>query len=350
MGISFWARGDSASANNSEINSMGTNKVATTQLTFESSGANGDTKFDFNGGDSDPDTVMIIDGVARTFTVEIMGTLDAKKLNDVNGEDLRGEKVVIVTDDLTGQRYYFMPDRQTSYQTMDEMPNGAIPVSNVSTQENPPLCFLRGSHIDTPAGPRPIETLQAGDLVVTDRGAQPIRWIGHSHLTPTALILDRSLWPVRIRAGALGNGLPTQDLTVSPNHRIVLSGWSLEMHLGLQNALCAAKHLTNGLSIAPWLPDEGVDYFHIMFDTHRMVRAHGIMSESLFLGAQALRHVGPEAMAELRRLFPEIMAAAETATEAGNEAGAKAGNEAASDVGGATALPVLKRHEARLAG
>lgn len=335
MAISFWARGDSSSANNSEINSMGTNKVATTQLTFESSGPGGDTKFDFNGGASDPDTVLIIDGIARTFTVEVVGNLPSiNKLSNVNGEDLRGEKVMIITDDLTGQRYYFLQGRQLSYETMNAMPNGAIPVDNIRNKDNPPLCFLRGTAIDTPDGPRPIESLAAGDLVMTDQGPQPIRWIGHSHLSPLELIVDRSLWPVRIRAGALGNGLPISDLVVSPNHRLVLSGWTLEMHLGIESALCAAKHLTNGLSIASWLPDEGVDYFHIMFDSHLMVRAHGLLSESLFLGGMALRHVGPEAMAELTRLFPEVMARAEE-EDAGRDA---------------TALPVLKRHEARLAG
>lgn len=332
MGISFWARGDSAKANNSEINSSGTSKVATTQLTFESDGANGDTKFDFNDGASDPDTVLIIDGIARTFTVEVTGNLaSVNKLADVNGEDLRGEAVTVITDDLTGQRYYFLSDRQVSFETMDAVPNGAMPVDNIRNKDNPPLCFLRGTLIETPTGPRQIQALQAGDLVITDQGPQPIRWIGSSHLAPTDLILDRSLWPVRIRAGALGNDLPTRDLVVSPNHRIVLSGWSLEMHLGLDSALCAAKHLTNGLSIAAWLPDEGVDYFHIMFDSHLLVRAHGILSESLYLGAQALRHVGPEGLAELTRLFPELMAhRPEQATP--------------------TTLPVLKRHEARLAG
>jgi len=47
--ISFWARGDSATANNASINSQGTNKVATTQLKFVS-GPSGDLNLDHVSG------------------------------------------------------------------------------------------------------------------------------------------------------------------------------------------------------------------------------------------------------------------------------------------------------------
>ena len=67
------------------------------------------------------------------------------------------------------------------------------------------------------------EKLAAGDMVVTmDHGPQPIRWIGSSKRP------DRQLAPILIRKGALGN---TRDLRVSPQHRMLLSGWQAEVLL-----------------------------------------------------------------------------------------------------------------------
>ena len=39
-------------------------------------------------------------------------------------------------------------------------------------------CYAPGTMIDTPDGPRAVETLQVGDLVMTlDHGPQSIRWV-----------------------------------------------------------------------------------------------------------------------------------------------------------------------------
>ena len=76
-------------------------------------------------------------------------------------------------------------------------------------------CFTRGTLIETDKGPRAIETLQAGDLVWTlDAGHQPIRWIGETRLDAQALARAPHLRPIRIAAGALGDGTPSRDLLV----------------------------------------------------------------------------------------------------------------------------------------
>lgn len=52
----------------------------------------------------------------------------------------------------------------TYYQQADSNP-GTIP------------CYAPGTLIDTPDGPRPVQTLQPGDLLLTlDHGPQLIRW------------------------------------------------------------------------------------------------------------------------------------------------------------------------------
>ena len=55
------------------------------------------------------------------------------------------------------------------------------------------------------------------------------------------------------------------------------------------------------------LEADGVEYFHMLFDTHQMVWSNGAVTESLFTGPEALKAVSPEVREEIVSLFPEIM-------------------------------------------
>ena len=83
-------------------------------------------------------------------------------------------------------------------------------------------CLTAGTMIDTPDGPVRIDDLTPGDLVVVmDGPPQPVRMIHAETISGDALKADRALWPVCIQAGALGFGLPRQNLRVSPAHRML---------------------------------------------------------------------------------------------------------------------------------
>ncbi len=160
------------------------------------------------------------------------------------------------------------------------------------------LCFARGTLIETPDGPRYVETLKEGDLVVTqDDGPQPVMWAGSDRqpgIGPNA--------PVRIRAGALGN---LRDLVVSQNHRMLFSGPRAELMFGQTEVLVAAKHLVDGRDI---LIEECpvVHYYHLLFERHQIIFAEGCPAESLHLGSQALKTVGPEERDEIIARFPDL--------------------------------------------
>lgn len=86
------------------------------------------------------------------------------------------------------------------------------------------ICFAAGTQLMTPTGPRAIEDIAVGDLVLTvDRGPQPVRWRGKRKLDAIDLHIAPHLRPIRIKAGALGPDLPERDLVVSPQHRILVS-------------------------------------------------------------------------------------------------------------------------------
>ncbi|MFT4012105.1 MAG: Hint domain-containing protein [Paracoccus sp. (in: a-proteobacteria)] len=175
---------------------------------------------------------------------------------------------------------------------------------------DPPVfvCFRSGTMIATDKGERPVEDLRAGDLVLThDHGPQPIRWIGCKSLGGALLGLFPTLRPVRIRAGALGSGLPRRDLYLSQQHRVLVRSRIAESLLGGPEVLVAAKHLTGLPGIE--IDQENVDlrYFHMLFDRHEIVLSEGAQTESLFTGPEAMKALPPETRAEVMALFPKLL-------------------------------------------
>lgn len=168
------------------------------------------------------------------------------------------------------------------------------------------VCFTRGTLIATPTGMRKVEDLQVGDLVETlDHGAQPIRWISSRKISGESLAARPELRPIRIPAGALGDGYPAEDLLVSPQHRMALSSAIIRRMFDQDEVLVSAKHLIGYAGIAPEPPSE-VEYFHFVLDQHELVWANGTLTETMLTGPMALKALGPEQCRELSLIFPEI--------------------------------------------
>jgi hypothetical protein len=180
---------------------------------------------------------------------------------------------------------------------------GSITLTGVSganlTRDNTNVaCFVMGTLIDTPDGPRAIEALARGDLVHTlDNGPQPVLWTGARSVSAEGILA-----PVHIKAGAMGNH---SALEVSPQHRILVSGWKAELLFGEPEVLVAAVHLVNECTIVRRY-GPGVTYLHILFDDHQIVSAHGLLSESFHPGAVGLSGVSHDSRRELETLFPEL--------------------------------------------
>jgi len=168
------------------------------------------------------------------------------------------------------------------------------------------ICFTRGTLIDTPDGPRLIEDLKVGDLILTlDHGAKPVQWIGSRSISSSTLKRQPNLCPIRIRAGALGPDLPATDLLVSPQHRVMLSSRIVAQMFDTDEVLVPAKKLL-GLPGVEVVSDSPVEYFHLLLESHEIVIANGAPCETLLLGRMALKALGIEARREIALLFPEI--------------------------------------------
>ena len=97
------------------------------------------------------------------------------------------------------------------------------------------------ARIDTATGPRAAGDLRPGDMVQTrDHGPQPLRSV--QPLTGEAAPVGRH-GMVRVAAGALGPGCPARDLTLSPDQRILLSGWAVDIVAAEAEGLVALRDL-----------------------------------------------------------------------------------------------------------
>ena len=185
----------------------------------------------------------------------------------------------------------------------DGSPNGEFRFLNI---ENIIPCFTPESLVETAMGLRRAEDLRAGDRVLTrDNGFQEIRWACASPLTASELSRRPNLRPVRIRAGALGGGLPERDMLVSPNHRMLISGPETALYFAEPEVLVAAKFLVNGTGVTR-VEVGAVNYIHFMFDRHEVVRADGAWSESFQPGDYTLAAIDQDQRQEILALFPDL--------------------------------------------
>jgi len=157
------------------------------------------------------------------------------------------------------------------------------------------VCFLAGTHIRTPAGETAIETLRIGDPILTADGRTlPIRWIGVDTVT-TEFADPLRAFPVRMRAGSLGDHLPVRDLLVSPDHAMFLGG-----------VLVQAGAMLNGVSITREtnMP-RTFKYYHLEIEQHCLILAEGAATETFVDNADRMSF---DNWAEHRALFGDAEA------------------------------------------
>lgn len=170
-----------------------------------------------------------------------------------------------------------------------------------------PPCFTPGTLVRVPGGERAVETLAPGDRVETrDHGAQPLVWVGRVHVNAARFAATPAFVPVRLRAGALGPGLPARDMLLSQQHRVLIGGWRAELLFGEAELLAPVRHLANGAGIALARDVRAIDYIHLMCARHEIVWADGIETETFLPGAQGLGSIPVRARNEVLALFPEL--------------------------------------------
>ena len=159
-------------------------------------------------------------------------------------------------------------------------------------------CFVAGTRIETADGPRRVEMLVPGDMVLTqDHGPQPLRWVGRRRVQATGKFA-----PIYIAPNTFGQH---GAVAVSPLHRILVRDCVSELLFGEAEVLVAARDLVNDRTVRP-VVGGWVEYVHLLFDDHQVIYSDGLASESFHPGSQVKCNLEAEMVKEIHALFPEI--------------------------------------------
>lgn len=230
---------------------------------------------------------------------------DLSGLHDADGNPVDVDDVVV--DEVNGHAVLRFPNGEsiTLWGVSAAQVSSPEQLEAIGVPAAP--CFVRGTMIACEGGDVAVEDLVVGDLVQTlDHGLRPIRWIGSRLLTTDELRRAEKLLPIRISAGALGNGCPSQDLYVSPQHRVLVRSAIAQRMFGADEVLIAARQLVMLDGIDQVATDQ-VEYFHLLFDEHEILLSNGAATESLYTGPEALHSIGNAARQEIFSLFPNLL-------------------------------------------
>jgi hypothetical protein len=170
---------------------------------------------------------------------------------------------IVVENQTTGQSFFLTNDQ---YLGKAGGKNGDVTITNSSAT----ICFLAGTMVRTSVGDVPVETLKRGDIVLTSDGRSvPVDWLGVQ--TVSLRFADKlRVLPIRIKAGALADNVPSRDLLVSPDHALLVEG-----------ALIQAGALINGTSIVRETNVPAIlTYYHVEVEDHSLILAENAPAET----------------------------------------------------------------------
>ncbi len=161
----------------------------------------------------------------------------------------------------------------------------------ISGTELTTICFCVGTLIGTPDGEVPVQTLKAGDTVLTAlNGPRKVTWVGTGKVLATRGKRGIAT-PVIVRKGALGDNLPHHDLHVTKAHSLYI-----------EDVLIPVEFLVNHKSIIWDDRAQEVEIYHVELQSHDVLIANGVPAESyrddgnrwLFQNANEGWHLPPQ--------------------------------------------------------
>lgn len=165
-------------------------------------------------------------------------------------------------------------------------------------------CFARGTLIEGEHGPIAVEDLSPGDMIQTkDSGLHPLRWLSSCRLSAEA---DDPRLPIRIRADAMGELRPMQDLVVSRRFRFLVARESCRALFGQDEMLSPVQSFVDGDNITELYGRGDLDFFNLMLDAHQVIFANGLETESFHPGTYGIATMSTEMRHHLARMLPHM--------------------------------------------
>lgn len=166
-----------------------------------------------------------------------------------------------------------------------------------------------GANLRTPCGPRRVENIRKGDLIVTrDNGLQPVRMVWKRSITAAEIAADPSLAPVMLKPRAIGPMMPQRDLSLGGAHRLLVPGWRLLDVPETTSCLIPARDIA-GVSDAAYVDRSAdqVTYYNVVFDHHQVFCANGLPVESFLPSTTNMCALDRSVTDDITRMFPELL-------------------------------------------
>src|SRR5271154_2779109 len=148
----------------------------------------------------------------------------------------------------------------------------------MATRDRPVGGFCSGTKLMTLRGEVPVESVRAGDKALTLSGVEaplkPVIRVRHRRVDLSRHATPILAAPVRVRAGAIEDGVPLRDLRVSPDHAL-----SVEDEKG-RRVLIPVLYLANGATILREPAHGSVTYVTVSLERHDILMADGMAAES----------------------------------------------------------------------
>jgi len=195
------------------------------------------------------------------------------------------------SDTLVVQGFTFTADQRNEIFKTSSIET-IVDQSGTYDSDTTAICFMPGTLVRIPFGEAAVETLNRGDLVMTADGRTVmIDWLGVQTISLKFADKLRVL-PIRIKADAIAENVPSRDLLVSPDHAVLVDG-----------ALIQAGALVNGTSI---VRETGVPttftYYHVEVEDHSLILAENTPAETFVDNIDRLHF---DNWAEHEALYPE---------------------------------------------
>ncbi|MXV43526.1 hypothetical protein GS501_00325 [Saccharibacter sp. 17.LH.SD] len=143
------------------------------------------------------------------------------------------------------------------------------------------VCFLVGAEIKTLSGLKKIEDIAPGEVIVTYRQGKEIPQKTTSICKKRVIVSSFEDYPVRIKAHALADNVPYNDLLLTEEHCIFLDG-----------DLIPVRMLLNQHSIVRENSVRDYDIYHVECGNHEIICANGVYAETYLDTAHQLGHDG----------------------------------------------------------
>ncbi|PTX54753.1 Hint domain-containing protein [Litoreibacter ponti] len=182
--------------------------------------------------------------------------------------------------------------------------------SDLSAQALPISGFGAGTVVTTDDGPVPVEWLRRGDKVQTFGGGfKPVRWIGRDCLWAEPQQVPAVRLPV---LSGVTEDSPMNPL-IAARHRVVLTGWQVELYFGLESMLVEAKYVSPAQICFPDRATSKASCMHLLFEAPEIIQANGAWVETMQLSSGATQCLREDAAEKIDRLDLDLAAHAQPA-------------------------------------